>query len=217
MGVMMTKRDEIGWCILRTSARQTLDLAASLADAGYDVWTPVEIRERLAGRKRELVEQRIAIVPGYVFARMDDLTGLLSLSRSPTLNYLAWDAEKGRMVGKGHPHFSVFHLHGRCRPQHDKSLAPLRAIEESLQKAAARRKEQAKHKGPIPQFRVGQLVRVDGGGFEGLTMTVAKANDGKQVTLIHPDWVWTVEISAWKLRDIQAIQAEPEQGDALAA
>lgn len=207
----------MSWCILRTSSSQTLNLAASLTDAGYEVWAPTELREKRIGKARKVTEQSFAIMPSFVFARMKHLADLLLLSHSPTLNYRVWDSEQRRMVVKGHPAFSVFRSNGQVRPQTDASLTDLRTLEASLQKAAERRREQAKQKGPTPRFKAGQVVKVDGGGFEGLRLTVAEANEGKVVKLIHPDWMWTVEISAWKLRDVQLSQASPEQGTALAA
>lgn len=47
-----------GWCILTTTPGQTLNLAASLNDAGFSVWTPVEVRERRVGRERKVAQAR---------------------------------------------------------------------------------------------------------------------------------------------------------------
>lgn len=205
------------WCILRTSGARTIPLMLSLREAAFEVWTPIEKRFRLGGRKREPVEQEVAILPGYVFARYIHLTDLLSLSRSPSLNYRIWDADKRQMVTKGHPYFSVFQLHGRIRAQSDQSLAPLRALEESLQRVADRRRDSAGQKGLPPQFTAGQIVRVDEGGFAGLDLTVAETNQGKDVKLTHPDWTWPVEISAWKLAAIQLQGSPSDPAAALAA
>ncbi|MGY2732797.1 transcription termination/antitermination NusG family protein [Sphingomonas sp. UYP23] len=204
------------WVILRTSGGRTLALVDSLREVGFDVWTPIEERSRLAARNRELVEQVVAILPGYVFARYDRLDDLLNLSRSPTLNYQVWDAEKRKMVTRGHPHFSVFQMHGRVRPQSDLSLVPLRALEAALQKVADRRRERAGQKGSPPIFAAGQIVRVGEGSFGGLELTVAETNNGKDVKLTHPDWTWPIEISAWKLADIQ-VEAQPSGPAASAA
>jgi len=205
------------WCILRTSGSRTIPLMLSLREVDFDVWTPIEERSRLAGRKREIIEQQVAILPGYVFARNTHLTDLLTLSRSPSLNYRVWDSEKRQMVTKGHPYFSVFQMHGRIRAQSEQSLAPLRALEESLRKVADRRRERAGQKGLPPRFTAGQIVRVNEGGFGGLQLIVAEDNQGKDVKLIHPDWTWPVEISAWKLADIQLENGRSEPAAALAA
>lgn len=187
------------WCILRCSGSRTLALAGSLAEVGYDVWAPAETRTRLAGRKREMVEQQTALLPGYVFAPWSQMRDLLTLSRSPSLSYRVYDTDRRRMVSKGHPYFTVFQV----RPQTDTSLAPLRALEESLAALAQRRREKAQHRGRPPQFKAGQIVSVGKAGFEGLRLVVSEDNAGKDVKLIHPDWTWPVEISAWKLQAIQ--------------
>ena len=75
------------WAILRCSNCKTLDLAASLTDAGFEAWTPVEtvmLRPR-RGNKREEVRQ--PLIASFVFARAVHLPGLLELSHSPALNY----------------------------------------------------------------------------------------------------------------------------------
>ncbi len=191
------------WCILRCSSSQTLQLAASLNDAGFRAWTPVEVRQVLAGKERKPTEKPTAVIPSFVFARLSDAPALLALSRSPTLNYRVWDAEQRKLVTKGHPHFTVFHLHGRRSSVTEASLAPLRALEGELQALTERRREKARCKGPAPRFTAGQIVRIDGGGYEGLDLTVQHSNEGKLVTLTHPAWLWTVEISAWKLNAVQ--------------
>lgn len=202
------------WIILRCSGTKTLGLAKSLTEDGYEAWSPVELRERLAGRERKTVERKVPILPGYVFAPDRHLTALLELSHSPALTYQVWDSEQRRMVTKGHDFFTVFRANGQIRPVADAGLSPLRELEESLQRAALRRREEAKHQGPAPQFKAGQIVRVEGGGFDGLDLTVVEDNSGKAVKLTHPEWMWTVEISAWKLREIQ-LEGEPiERADA---
>jgi hypothetical protein len=198
--------DQNGWCILRTSSTRTLALAASLSEAGYEAWTPTEKRARLAGADRKLVEQELAILPGYVFARIARVSDLLALARSPSLAYQVWDSDRRKMVTKGHPHFSVFHQQGQVRGQSEVSLAPLRAIEASLQRDAERRRTKNAEKGDPPRFEEGQIVRVNRAGYEGLELRVAERNVGKDVTLSHPDWMWDLEISAWQLERIQLEQ-----------
>src|SRR3546814_7537722 len=72
------------WCILRMSGGNTLPVAAALADAGFDVWTPVEVQKRRVGRKREPIGISVPITPGIVFARDSQVPDLVTLSRSPT-------------------------------------------------------------------------------------------------------------------------------------
>jgi hypothetical protein len=60
------------WLILRTSSRHTMSLAKSLADDGYEVWTPVEhFIKSLPGNVKRPVTQ--AMFAGYVFARASHL------------------------------------------------------------------------------------------------------------------------------------------------
>lgn len=205
------------WCILRTSPSRTLALADSLLAGGFDVWTPRTIRELRVGKKRDLVEQEVAILPEYVFAPASHLAELLGIARSPALNFRVWDKEQKRMVLKGHPYFTVFRPHGQISSLSDRDLAALRQLEASLKAATERRREKAKRKGPAPKFHAGQIVRVDSGGFEGLRLRVAEENPGKFVTLTHPDWMWTVDISAWMLKLVQIEQGQPEQARAPAA
>lgn len=68
------------WCILRVGGRHTLRLAASLAEDGYEVWTPVETRRVRVPRMNARRVVRLPLMPGFVFARADQLTELLNLA-----------------------------------------------------------------------------------------------------------------------------------------
>lgn len=50
---MTLRRDDTldlgSWCILRCSNCKTLELAASLTEAGFDAWSPLEWRATAAG------------------------------------------------------------------------------------------------------------------------------------------------------------------------
>lgn len=184
-----------------------MPLASALSEAGFDVWTPVETRARLAGRDRRVVEQILPIMPGYVFAARDRGDDLLNMSRSPTLNFRVWDKEQRRMVIKGYPHFSVFLANGGIRTLEQAALAPLQALEADLARLAERRRAKALEKGEPPRFEKGQTVRVDSHGVAGLNLTVMEANAGKTVKLHHPDWLFPAHISAWKLRAV-AVKGE---------
>lgn len=204
------------WIILRTASSRTLQLAASLNEAGFEAWTPVEVRDRLAARTRKPVEQSIAITPSFVFAPSDRLRELLALSRSPNLTCQVWDAKLRRMVSKGHPHFTVFHLHGRCPTITETSLAPLHELESKLATILSARRERAKRKGEPPRFKAGDRVRISEGAFGGLDLEVVEANTGKMVLVTYQGWVNPIEISAWTLRDVQVSVGTTEQA-ALAA
>lgn len=205
------------WIILRCSGRHTLALAASLAADGVETWTPTETRLRLAGRNRETVEQQIAILPEYVFAPCDRLDDLLAMTRAPSLQYRVWDPEKRKMVVKGHPSFTLFRSNGEIRRIPETSLSPLRALEESLRKVLEGRRKAANQPGPAPKFTAGQTICVDGWGVQGLNLTVVATNEGKTVVVTHPSWSWDVEISAWKLREVQLQSSSNEHTAAKAA
>lgn len=205
------------WIILRTSAGSTLRLVETLTDAGFEAWTPVEVREVLKGKNRAPTEQAMPILPEYVFARAEHLTELLAAAHSSGLPYRVWDRDLRRIVLRSYPKFSVFRLHDQVRPQPDRQLASLRQLEAELQVVTAKRRENARRKGPVPRFTAGEIVRTDGAGYEGLDLTVVESNEGKLVTVAREDWMWTVEISAWKLRRTDVPQASPEQAAALAA
>ena len=61
------------WCILRCSNAKTLNLATSLADVGFDAWTPVETIIR--GEKKEAL--RVPLTASFVFSPADRLHDLL--------------------------------------------------------------------------------------------------------------------------------------------
>lgn len=196
----------MAWIILRTAPRSTLRLADTLNAAGFEAWTPRETRERLTGKRRDLTEFEAAILPQYVFADQEREAELLAMARAPEAGHIAWDAKLRRMVARGIPHFSVFKSDGRPKVLDDRALGAMRRLEAELREQAERRilRRMARilPKGPPPKFTAGQQVVVDG-AYEGLTLTVAENNEGKLVKLSHPDWLWPIEISAFKLEAVQ--------------
>jgi preprotein translocase subunit YajC len=138
-------------------------VARSLTEAGFDVWTPVEVQKRRVGREREVKETTLPITPGIVFAREDCLHDLLTLARSPVLTYLAWNPERKRMERHGCPHFSVFRHLGQYPRVADRSLDPLRQAEQRL-----RPREQG------PLLNIGDEVRIPSSAFGGLVGIVKK-------------------------------------------
>lgn len=171
------------WCILRCSNGKTLELAASLADAGFEAWSPAETISRRArsGTKRE--EIRRPLIASFVFARADRLDDLLALSHSPTLNYRVWDSELRRMVVRGHPFFRVSQL----RSVPDRQLAHLRDIE-----------RKRRPKGKAKAFEQGTVVRITEGGFEGLIGVVEECR-GDYATITLDDWSAPAKVATWLL------------------
>lgn len=184
------------WIILRTSAGQTLNLATSLTEAGYDVWTPTETVQKLRarrGNKREDVPS--PLMPSFVFADADQLHRLATLARSPSLIYRVWDSELRRMVAKGHPQFSVFRSNGKHSILPDRALSPLRLAE-----------RRQKPKEEVKRYSVGEEVRLTEGGFEGLTGIVESVK-GPNTFVRFPGAHWAVQIPTWVL--IGAIDETP--------
>jgi transcription antitermination factor NusG len=174
------------WCILRCSNCKTLELAASLTDAGFEAWSPAETISRRArsGNKRE--EVRKPLVASFVFARANRMDDLLALSHSPTLNYRVWDSALRRMVVRGHPYFRVSQL--RLVP--DGQLSNLRAIE-----------HKRRPKGKPRAFEIGTVVRITEGGFEGLIGLVEECR-GDYATVTLDDWSAPAKIATWLLHPI---------------
>jgi transcription antitermination factor NusG len=191
----------VQWAILRCSNCKTLELAASLVDAGFDAWSPAETISRRArsGTKRE--EVRRPLIASFVFARADRLDELLALSHSPTLNYRIWDSELRRMVTRGHPYFRVSHL----RHVPDEQLASLREIE-----------HKRRPKGKAKAFNVGDEVRITEGGFEGLKGVVEECR-GDYATVTIDDWGISPKIATWLLHtlldDTRDVHVSPVLGE----
>lgn len=177
------------WCILRCSNCKTLELAKSLSDAGFEAWAPVTREERHVGEQRSRQEIAVPLMASFVFARADRLPDLLALSHSPSLQFRVWDSEKRRMVTRGHPHFRVFRG-GDHRLIPDRELEPLRRLE---------RKPRPKH--VERTFAVGERVRTDEAGFEGLNGTVIEVR-GKTV-VVSFGWL-EPEIPTWAVRPLDA-------------
>jgi hypothetical protein len=204
-----------GWIILRTSGGRTLQLAASLAQAGFDVWTPAETITRLVRHGRSKVKRDIvgAILPTFVFARADrypDLAGLAS-----------------RQI-TAHPPFSIFRHGGHTPFIGDAAMAGVREIEgareaerlaaieaervievqaaerahraEKLRTEAARRKSRRSVR---RDFAMGAAVTVSGmPALAGLSGQVVRSNGAS--ALVFFGGSLTMEIEAWQLaaRDV---------------
>ena len=175
------------WCILRMSSGNTLPVATALADAGFEVWTPVETVKRRVGRKREVRETTLPITPGIVFARDDRLQDLVAMCRAPALTYRKWSAERKRMEMHGCPSFSVFRHGGRFTRVADRHLDPLRIAE---QQAAPRDK--------VPAYVAGDEVRHSGAGFDGL-IGIVQQNRRQYALVMFPGFVVPVKVLASRL------------------
>jgi hypothetical protein len=176
------------WAILRTAPSQTLRLAASLTDAGFEAWSPVETIQRRAREGAKPEDVTVPLTPSFVFVRADRLMDLIELSHSPSLNYRVWGPEQRRMVTRGHPCFRLFRHLGEFALVRDSQLNPLRNIE-----------RKRKPKPVASEVPIGARVRLIDAGFEGLWGTVHRS--GKSYTRVLIDgWLVPVDFPTWTLQ-----------------
>lgn len=187
-------RDD-SWFILRTAGRSTLVLARTLAEDGFDVWTPSRthrIRIPRANVKRDV---KLPLLPSFIFVRsrhLEELLHLASLTDKPRR-----DPNGGRNSRSAHRDFTVFHYLDRIPMIADRSLEPLRQKEREL----IPRKE-------APQFKQGAKVRVGSGAFEGLKGRVERCKSGYAL-VIFDDWRHPSKIPTWLLSEDEALSCVP--------
>lgn len=173
------------WCILRTAGRSTLPLVKSLAEAGYEVWTPSAVPLKIPRRRRKTEDEpRAAMTPTYVFARARHVFELIALASSPTRN---------------HEGFTVFHTIYGIPLVTDKSLNGLRAEEDRLE---SKREEQARRqrsKGKGEAFPIGETVRIPDGSFAGMDGMVAESDARHTIVLFGGSM--RLKISTFILRE----------------
>lgn len=169
------------WCILRTSGRHTLRLAATLAEDGFEVWTPAETKRIRIPRANVRREVTLPIMPSYIFAKAGHLVDLLQLAAKP--------------VGDS---FSVMRHGERIAMVTDESLQALRRLEA---KRALTRKS-------VRTFEAGVevVVKIEGGSFAGMRGKVERSDHGH--TLICFDQRMTAKIPTSFL-DETAVRNEP--------
>lgn len=112
------------WCILRCAGRSTLPLAASLAEDGFEVWTPVETITKRVPRMNARFTVRRPILPSYVFASDEHLVDLLQLAALPV------KSRRGAgLLLPAHASFTVLHAFGKIPLVDDRHLDELRKLE----------------------------------------------------------------------------------------
>jgi hypothetical protein len=149
------------WIILRCAGRSTLPLAESLAEDGFEVWTPVETIKVNVPRMTVKREARRPIMPSYAFAGVAHLVDLLQLAAMPV--------KPRRGAGfrlAAHPDFSVLHAFGRIPMVADRHLDELRKLEarRTPRKIAAyaypkNQQVRVKPEGGSTQGKVGIVIR----------------------------------------------------------
>lgn len=166
------------WIILRTQGKNTLRLAQTLTEDGYEAWTPVETRKIVIPSKNVRREAKLPIMPSYVFARSAHLIDLLQLADMKP--------KPRRSANQpAHADFSVMHFHDRIPAIPDGHLHQLRRIEA---KTAPKAKAKLKF-----QDGVSVRVKTEGGSFAGMSGRVEKSDEG--ATLVCFDNRLTVKIS----------------------
>lgn len=175
-----------GWIILRTSGRSTLRLAEHLAAGGIAVWAPSRVTQKRAPRRKAAKEQRLPILPSFVFARAEHVHALLILAESPS---------------KSCPDFSVFKHNGAIPVIADGELTQLRFIE----KAEDSRWQRQLMKRRAPAFDTGDVIRIHRGSFAGMS-GVVEADDGRFAEVSFGPF--KVKISTFLLRADMAESAD---------
>lgn len=183
-----------GWIILRTSGRCTMRLAETLAEDGFEVWTPIETKVLHVPRMNSKRTVRLPIMPSYVFARAHSLMDLIELA--------GMDVKPRRRANQpAHSGFSVMRWNERIPVIDDHHLQSLRSIE-------ARRSPRQK----AQPFAVGLSVRVksEGGSFAGMKGRVERSDSGD--TLVCFDNRMTVKISTSLLLPDEVGNERPRLG-----
>lgn len=138
------------WIILRMAGPRTLAVAASLKQAGFEVWTPARTLRRPApgqrrrlvlGLRRRMIEVEVPMLPGFAFARARHLQDIASLALDPASR---------------HPIFSVFQVVDRAPLISDSGLAGLRDAE-AREAAAAEAMRDAETREEAQRLRAEQM------------------------------------------------------------
>lgn len=138
------------WCILSMASSDTLKVAKSLTDAGLQVWTPIEKRIGRMPKTRARFDKDTALMPRYVFGRVEHVAEFLRLAMIPR---------------REHPRFSVFRYQGGIPLIADDELDALR-MEEARSHRLFDRFKRRGAKGP--KLEPGSEVRLPDGPFADL-------------------------------------------------
>jgi transcription antitermination factor NusG len=155
------------WFILRMASADTLKVADQLAKRGFDVWTPIERKRGRKPRTRAQFDKSFALMPSYVFANMHHLAELQRMADLPSSDT---------------PRFTLFRYAGGVPLIADDQLAALRGEETRLQRVY---EKQVAKGAKGPKFNAGQIVRLQEGGFAGLSGEVVEQQG--QFTLVSID------------------------------
>lgn len=182
----MTDETDAFWCVLRMAGARTLPVADSLAEAGFEVWTPTETRKHnLRGGKRGTVQKTLPIMPTFVFAHNRHQADLAAITRLPV---------------SPHPRFTLFHYLDRVVTVKEAEMDRLRAgAHRSIPKPRR------------PTLTVGTKVVPDQGPYTGLAGEVVASKNG-YCLVFFGGWM-TVEIETFQLTPLGIDDAKPLIGD----
>lgn len=160
-------RDARRWCILRTAGAKTMPLVRSLADAGFDAWTPTEHVRRRIPRGKSTEHRIVPLAPTYVFVRGIHLSELQAIERAEITP---------------HPRFSIFRHYGNTVFVKHATLDPLLALQQDsyLASLPATGRKPGKPRGL--HYEVGDKVKLTAGAFTGFEAFV-ESSDGLTTTL----------------------------------
>ncbi len=174
--------DATRWAILRTAAGRTLPLAAALAEAGYEVWTPSQTQKRRTQRgKTKTTEVTVPLMPTFVFVRAMHIESLRSVLRLPICPL---------------PAFSIFHFLGDIPRVSNAEIERLRTEET---------RGQPKHGGP--RFAAGASVRVEDKNFTGMAGQVVRSEGG--YTFVCFGGAFEFKIASMHLRTDEVHSVQP--------
>lgn len=167
------------WIVLRCSGKSTLRLAQSLAGHSVKTWTPIATLRKRKPRSTLIDEQRVPLMPSFVFAGSQHVETLLAWSHRPPDDC---------------PQFSLFRFDRRIPLIADLSMQGLRR-EEERQNLVAR-------KAKARRFEPGERVSPTDGAWEGMTGQVVKAKGREYLVCFGTSM--TVTIADWLLEAKQA-------------
>jgi transcription antitermination factor NusG len=156
-----TIKADTDWIILRTAGKDTLRLAKSLEEDGFEVWSPSEPKEITEYRTRLRRQITVPLLASYVFAPAKHRSELFQLA--------GMEVRPRRGAGWGKPAHAGFSVMCGSRGAlliTDRQLTALRQIET----------RRAKHKKADVSFTPGDRVRVGAGVGAGMEGTVIRSN-----------------------------------------
>ena len=175
------------WFICRMANVDTVKTYRALQANGFEVWTPIERKVRRTPRKRVPYDSEAALLPSYVFAKVDHLDAILSLAIRPNRDI---------------PQFSVFHHRNGVPLIADSELHCLRTEETRLSSVFERMKLKGR-KGP--RLERGQSVKLPEGALMGMA-GIVESQQG-QYTLVSVDGFHEpIKVSSILLLDSNALQ-----------